>query len=426
MNKPPLLFHVYRAITWLVLPLLYVLLLYRHWRGKEELARISERYGRAGAVRQAGPLIWIHAASVGETLAVLPLLSKLTEQGFEILLTTVTRTSAALAEQRKGEHVTHQFAPIDAPPWVAHFLDYWKPQLALFVEQELWPNTLFELTRRGIPKILLNARLSTQSLRRWSRLRPLIAWLLGCFDMILVQSETDAERFSKLGIRKMRLCGNLKFDALEAPARAVDLSTLSALLTGRAVWAAASTHDGEEEQILNQTVQLKLLYPKLLTLLAPRHPKRAERIEQLAASSGLKTARRSLGQLPQSSVDIYLFDTIGELGLMYRAADIVFMGGSLVPHGGQNPIEPAQLDCALLYGPYVDNFVDVYNKLSAAGAAQCVRSANDLRSSLRALLDHPDEVKIMAVRARDAVSRLGGALDKTLTCLQPYLTAART
>jgi 3-deoxy-D-manno-octulosonic-acid transferase len=420
-DEAPFLFKFYRAAAILAAPLLHAFLLYRAWRGKEDITRLDERRGLTSAARQAGPLIWVHAASVGETLAVLPLINKLTDRGFEILLTTVTRTSAALALLRKGEHVTHQFAPVDAPQWLARFLDHWKPQLALFVEQELWPNTLFELQQRQIPKILVNARLSENSCRRWKRFPAVISWLLKQFDLILAQSETDAERFTRLGAQFTQLSGNLKFDAQAPPARAIDVTTLGALLKGRAVWAAASTHDGEEEQILTQASQLKLLYPNLLTLLAPRHPDRAAKIVQIASLYGLKTAQRSLSQWPQSSVDVFILDTIGELGLIYRVAGIVFMGGSLIPHGGQNPIEPAQLECALLYGPYVDNFLEVYNNLSAAGAAQCVRNANDLRSSLRSLLDHPDEVRIMAVRARDAVARLGGALEKTLNHLQPHL-----
>jgi 3-deoxy-D-manno-octulosonic-acid transferase len=424
-GEAPFLFKLYRAATSLAAPFLHAFLFYRAWRGKEDKTRLIERRGIGLAPRQPGPLIWVHAASVGETLAVLPLISKLTERGFEILLTTVTRTSAALAGQRKGEHVTHQYAPVDVPGWLQRFLDHWRPQLALFVEQELWPNTLAELQLRQIPKILVNARLSENSYRRWKHFSPLISWLLKHFDLILAQSEIDAGRFTRLGVSHVQLCGNLKFDTKAPPARAIDVTTLSALLKGRAVWAAASTHDGEEEQILAQASQIKLLYPNLITLLAPRHPDRAAKIMQVASLYGLKTAQRSLSQWPQSSTDVFILDTIGELGLIYRVAGIVFMGGSLIPHGGQNPIEPAQLDCALLYGPYVDNFLEIYNNLSALGAAQCVRNGNDLRSSLRSLFDHPDEVKIMAARARDAVARLSGALEKTLNHLQSFLETAK-
>jgi 3-deoxy-D-manno-octulosonic-acid transferase len=425
-NNPPFLFRLYRVVTWLAAPFCLLLLHYRAWHGKEDQSRLAERWGYPSAIRQAGPLIWIHAASVGETLAVLPLISRLTEGGFEILLTTVTRTSAALAEQRKGEHVTHQFVPFDIPYWLTRFLDYWRPQLVLFVEQEVWPNMLFELQQRGTAKILVNGRISTNSYRRWKRFPALVSWLLNQFSLILAQSEIDCERFKRLGANHIQLCGNLKFDAQAPPARAIDVTTLSALLKGRSVWAAASTHEGEEEQILSQASQLKLLYPHLLTLLAPRHPDRTEKITQLAAIYGLKTAQRSRNQWPQSTIDVFILDTIGELGLMYRVADIVFMGGSLIPHGGQNPIEPAQLDCALLYGPYVDNFLEIYNQLSAAGAAQCVRNGNDLRSSLRSLFDHPDEVKIMAARAKETVARLSGTLEKTLRKLEPFLEAAKT
>ncbi|MES2907335.1 MAG: 3-deoxy-D-manno-octulosonic acid transferase [Pseudomonadota bacterium] len=423
--KQPFLLKLYRGAMHLGAPLLHLMLLFRRWRGKEDARRIDERRGFASALRPPGPLIWVHAASVGETLAVLQLISKLTSAGFEILLTTVTRTSAALAEQRKGEHVTHQYVPVDQPQWLAHFLDHWQPQLAFFAEQELWPNTLAELEARNIPKILLNARLSDRSFRRWKRIPKIGQWLLTRFDLIIAQSELDEKRLTRLGAQNIFNVGNLKFDAEAPPARALDVTTLSALMKGRPVWAAASTHEGEEEQILAQIVQLKLIYPTLVTLIAPRHPQRADKIVQLASLYGLKVAQRSLSQWPQSSVDVFLLDTIGELGLIYRIADIVFMGGSLIPHGGQNPIEPAQLNCALLYGPHVDNFTEIYNSLSAAGSAQCVRDAKDLRSSLRSLLDHPDEVKIMGVRARDAVSRLGGALDKTLRLIEPFLVKAR-
>ncbi len=419
--KPPFLFQTYHTLMRVFAPVLWLYLHVRAMRGKEDKTRLDERRGLPSQPRQSGGLIWVHAASVGETLAALPLISKLVEQGFEILLTTVTRTSAALAEQRKGEHVTHQFAPLDQPGWLNRFLDYWKPQLAIFIEQEIWPNTIYALQQRQIAKILVNARLSERSAQRWWKMQGLAAWLFRMFDLVIAQSDKDAERLTRLGADNVQMSGNLKFDGKAPPARAIDVSTLSALLKGRMVWAAASTHEGEEEQILAQAVQLKLLYPNLCTLIAPRHPARADKIVQLASLYDLKVAQRSKGQWPQSTVDVFLLDTIGELGLIYSIAKIVFMGGSLIPHGGQNPIEPAQLNCALLYGPYVDNFLDVYNKISAAGGAQCVRDASDLRSTLRALLDHPDEVKIMAVRAADAVQRLGGALNITINLLQPYL-----
>jgi len=426
MEELPILFRSYRAFMRAAAPFLQGFLLFRMWRGKESRERLEERLGFPSAPRQSGPLIWIHAASVGETLAALPLISKLVEQQFEILLTTVTLTSASLAEQRKGEHVTHQFAPLDVPSWLNRFLDHWQPQLVLFVEQELWPNTLHGLQERNIPKMLLNARLSEQSARRWSYLPRFIVWLLQHFDLIIAQSAKDAESLDRLGAADVERAENLKFDAKAPPARAIDVTTLNALLQGRRVWAAASTHEGEEEQILAQAVQLKLLYPNLCTLLAPRHPERAEKIIKLASLYDLKVAQRSKGQWPQSTVDVFLLDTIGELGLLYKTASLVFMGGSLVPHGGQNPIEPAQLDCAILYGPYVDNFMEVYNRLNAAGGAQSVRDAADLRSTLRSLLDHPDEVKMMAVRAKDAVTRMGGGIDTSLHFMRPYLEAART
>lgn len=421
----PYLFRIYRMALKLAVPFLHFYLYLRVWRGKEDLNRLRERRGKPTLPRQSGPLLWVHAASVGETLAALPLISRLAEDGFEILLTTVTLTSAALAEHRKGEHVTHQFMPIDTPKWLNRFIDYWRPQLAIFIEQELWPNTLHGLKQRNIPIILLNARLSEHSALRWSRSPELTAWLLRHFQLIVAQSEKDATRLQRLGAPEVQLAGNLKFDAKAPPARAIDVSTLSALLKGRPVWTAASTHEGEEEQIFSQIVQLKLLYPNLCTLLAPRHPQRADKIVHLASLYDLKVARRSKNQWPQSMVDLFLLDTIGELGLLYNISGIVFLGGSLVPHGGQNPIEPAQLNNALLYGPYVDNFLDTYNKLSAAGGAQSVRDAADLRSTLRSLLDHPDEVKIMAVRAKDAVSRLGGGLQTSMQLMQPYLEFAK-
>lgn len=402
-----------------------LLLLYRLRHGKERADRLRERRGFSDIPRPDAPLIWIHAASVGEMLAVMPIAEHLSDSGFAILVTSGTVTSARLAEQRLPLDAIHQFVPHDAPRYVARFLDHWRPDLALFAESDLWPNLITAAAERNIPLILVNGRLSERSFLRWRRAPRTIAALLHNFDLCLVQSVEDAERYAALGAPRITTTGNLKLDAPAPPARNDALSAMRAAIRNRPVIAAASTHPGEESLVMGAHRALKRSFPDLLTIVAPRHPERGLGILEIAHADGLNAILRTDGHLPDAGTDVYVADTIGELGLIYRVAPIVFMGGSLVRHGGQNPVEPAKLGAAILHGPHVWNFKEIYAALDRCGGAVPVADAESLSIEIAEWLIDPDARHAAASAALAAVEGLSGARSRTLAALEPYLLTLR-
>ena len=358
------------------------LLAWRLKRGKENPARLGERYGVTRVPRPDGPLIWLHGASVGEMLAVIPLIERIRAMNFAVLVTSGTVTSAALAEQRLPAGAVHQFIPLDAPRFVSRFLDHWQPDLALFVKSDLWPNLILTCADRGIPMILVNGRVSERSFNRWRRLPGVIGALLGCFDLCLTQSGADTERYAQLGAPRIPASGNLKLDVPAPPVDQTALRKLRAIIGTRAVVAAASTHAGEEAAVIAAHQRLRAKCPSLLTVIAPRHPDRGAGIVESAKAAGLSVALRSRGELPSPDVDIFIADTLGELGLIYRLAPIVFMGGSLASHGGQNPIEAIRLGAAVVHGPNVWNFDEIYATLDAAHGAERIADEEGLTACL--------------------------------------------
>jgi 3-deoxy-D-manno-octulosonic-acid transferase len=394
-------------------------------QGKEDPARVDERRGIARQPRPAGPLVWIHGASVGEVLAAAALIERLRALNLRILLTSGTVTSAAVVAKRFPPDIIHQYIPYDSPRFVARFLDHWQPNLALFIESDLWPNLILAGASRRLPMVLVNGRMSQRSFPRWRRMSKTIAALLGRFDICLVQSEIDAERFTALGGRNVVITGNLKLDVPAPPADESRLERLLFVTRGRPAVIAASTHPGEEEIILSAHRALAAYFPSLLTVIVPRHPNRGEAIARMIAASGTEVARRSLEQLPTARTAIYIADTMGELGLFYRLAPIVFMGGSLVPHGGQNPIEAIKLDAAIVHGPHVFNFAEVYDALDRSGGARRADDGDALVNHLGHLLSDLAARDASRAAAADVVDRLGGALERTLDALEPYLLQLR-
>jgi 3-deoxy-D-manno-octulosonic-acid transferase len=394
-------------------------------RGKEDPDRIAERRGEPSVQRPPGPLVWLHGASVGEFVAVLPLVERTRARGFSVLMTTATVTSAELAQKRLPAGAFHQFIPLDIPRFVARFLDYWRPDLALFVESELWPNLILSASARHIPMILVNGRMSGRSFGRWRYFPKTIENLLGRFDLCLARSAGDAKRFGALGAPRISITGNLKFDVPALPVDAGRLAVLTDAARGRIVVAAASTHPGEESAVIDAHGRLKAAYPALLTIIAPRHPERGPAIAEIAATAGLPSALRSRGASPVGEIDIYIFDTLGELGLIYRLAPIVFMGGSLVRHGGQNPIEAIKFGAAVLHGPHVSNFDDIYEELDRTDAAVLVTGAGELTTRIDAWIKDSAAREEIAERARLYVENLGGALDLTISALEPYFMQLR-
>ena len=420
-DRLPLSLQVYQRATRLAVPFAGALLAMRLRRGKEDPERISERRGVATLERPAGPLIWAHGASVGEVLSLLPLVERIRPLGFPMLLTSGTLTAAQLVGRRPSSGTLHQFVPLDVPAFIDRFLDHWRPSFALLAESELWPNLVIETTRRGTPLVLVNARVSQRSFDRWRLARNAVRTLLSRVDLCLAQGTEDARRLTELGAPRVHVTGNLKFDVPPPPADATALSALKRAIGERVVLLAASTHAGEEKAVLTAHQQIKRKVPRLLTIIAPRHPERGPEIVDLAQAAGLAPIMRSRGHLPDRGSDVYVADTIGELGIFYRLAPIVFMGGSLVPHGGQNPIEPAKLDSAILYGPHVANFAEVYDQLNRARGAALVRDTESLTRSISLLLDDRALARKMAVAARATVEQLGGALERTYSSIEPYL-----
>ena len=381
----------WHAAATLAAPGLRLMLRRRAARGKEVPHRLPEREGIDATPRPPGRLLWLHAASVGESLSVLPVLSAL-PRDVAVVFTTGTATSAALLAERLpalGLHgVLHRFVPLDVPAWAARFLEHWRPDAAAFVEAELWPNLLAALHARRIPAMLVNARMSARSARGWGRAPGFARHVLATFTRVQAGSEQDAARLRSLGAQAVTAPGNLKASAPPLPADAVELARLQRLLAGRPAWLAASTHPGEDEVAAQVHRRLSAAHPGLLTIVAPRHPERGASVAGHLTAAGLPAPRRSLGQDPPEG-GIWVADTLGELGLLYRLAPVVFVGRSLVGQGGQNPLEPARLGCAVAVGPHTANFADAVHRLTQAGGLTQVADADGLAAWVDAMLRDP-------------------------------------
>ena len=418
-----MLLGLYRGGGWLAPPVARLMLMRRRARGKEHPERFRERLGHPRRPRTDGALIWLHAASVGEAQSVLPLIGRLLVRlpAAHAMVTSGTVTSAQLMEERLPARAYHQFVPADCPAWVRRFLNHYRPDLALWVESELWPTLLTETARRGAPAVLLNGRMSERSFRSWRRFPGAARRLVGTFDLVMAQSATDGDRFRRLGAARVETPGNLKMAAAPLPADPAALATLQQAVGGRPVWLAASTHPGEEERVAEAHREVRRQFGDALLILVPRHPARGPAIAEDLRRAGHTVGLRSAGDAPDREQEIYLADTLGELGLFYRAAPVAFVGGTLVPHGGQNPIEPAQLDCAILHGPHIGNFAGIAETLRAAGAGETVETAGALAQAVCRLLTDPAECAGRAARAAAAVRSEAGILDRAMTLLEPYL-----
>lgn len=371
-------------------PLLEQYLLLRGERGKEDFARIGERMGKYGKVRPHGPLLWLHAASVGEAQSALILVSTLQERTpfKNVLVTTGTVTSANLMGKRLPPGAFHQFFPLDCPQWNEWFLDHWRPDAVVWLESELWPNMLSEIKRRGIPAALVNARLSKKSLDRWKFVKESARTILEAFGEIITQTESDARSFRALGATNVTVGGNLKYSARPLPCDESALTALHGAAQGRALWLYASTHAGEEDIACRIHERLKKKIPSLLTIIAPRHPDRRQDVADTCGKYNMKSRLRSSGEAPQADDDIYIADTMGEMGLFYRLCPVACIGRSFSDDGGggHNPIEAAQLGCAVLHGPHVQNLAAIYAAMDKTGAALALKDENDFHEKLGQLL----------------------------------------
>ena len=417
---------LYRLLGYAAGPIVRAHLRRRAANGREDPNRVGERQGVPGAQRPAGTYVWIHGASVGESLSALPLIERIRRDWptLRVLVTTGTVTSARLMKDRLPDGVLHQYIPVDLPGAVGRFFDYWKPTLGLVIESELWPNLLSLAKARGINLVLVNGRMSATSFAGWRRFRPLAAQLLSSFDLVLAQSEEDQVRFQDLGAQDVCCHGNLKFAAAPLSADAGQLRDLQALLGERPRWLATSTHPGEEEIIARVHAELTPKHHGLLTIVAPRHPNRGRDIVVRLRAAGHNVARRGAGETLTDATDIYVADTIGELGLWYQLCEIVLIGGSLVPKGGQNALEPARLGCAIICGAHMSNFRRIADSMAKARALRRVTDEADLAATVAELLDNTATREALATAAAAFAAAEAGVLDDIVAALAPHLDRA--
>lgn len=412
---------LYRGLTTIAGPLISRYLKKRLARGKEHPTRFPERLGITSLKRPNGKLVWLHGASVGEAVSLLPLIDTIdaTYPDYTILLTTGTVTSAALMEKRLPEHVIHQFIPVDRLSYVRKFLDQWQPDIAIWSESELWPNLVTETHKRNVKMALINARMSQKSLNTWQKLSGFINHLLNCFDICLAQTDQDTQRYQSLGAAHTQCVGNLKYASNDLPADVCDLKDLEYAIGDRLIWLAASTHPGEEVLFGRVHQELRHQFPKILTIIAPRHPERGDEIKVELEKMGLHVTQRSTEDYPSSTSDIYLADTLGDMGLLYRLSPLVFMGKSLEPLGGQNPLEPARLDCAILCGPYMTNFSEMMANFEAADAISILNDETEIIAEISRLLTHQDSLQNQAEKAKKVALAQAAVLEKTMDSLSP-------
>ncbi len=416
---------LYRTVGSVAYPFLGPLLRARARKGKEDLERRGERYGYASWKRPEGPLIWLHAASVGESLAILPLIERIDSFSINIVLTTGTVTSANVAEERLPRRVMHQYVPLDMKRAITRFLDHWQPDLAIFAESEIWPTTIQELAARNVPQILVNARMSDRSNKRWAKRPALAQTIFGSFSQVIAQSEVDGERFRELGSPWVTVVGNLKIDVGVPNADPQLVNNILAMIGGRPTWIAVSTHRGEEESVAETHRLLKAHVPDILTILVPRHPDRADEVRSALGELGMNVVSRSTGDAINGKTDVFLGDTIGEMGLYLRLSKIAFMGKSLKHEGGQNPIEPVMTGAAILSGRYVQNFRDTYQALLEAGGVRLVKDERMLASHVLHLLRNGKDLADMQKAASDTVAGMTGALNRSVEALEPYVMPLR-
>ena len=417
---------LYRFLIWVGLPAIEILLRQRINRGREDPDRCRERKGIASKARPEGELIWIHAASVGEANSCLRVIEALLDQNANrtVLLTTGTVTSAKMLENRLPAQAIHQYYPVDRGSWVSRFLDHWKPDVAVWVESELWPNMILQAARRKIPLALINGRMSRKSEQNWSYAGGAIGELLNCFDVCLAQTPGDADCFNRLGARNSVCVGNLKYSAVPPTPTEAEISAVEQAVSGRPVWLAASTHPGDEDLVLEVHRELAQVHPDILTMIALRHPNRLEEVVGAPANQDLTFDWRSRDHVPAPETSVFVVDTVGEMGLFYHLIPIVLVCGSFSDRGGHNPIEPAMLGCAILHGPDMRNFTTVVEDLVKAEAAIQVDSAGNVADTVSKLLSDPARVQALASAAQLVADENNGVIDRVMERINAMIRGA--
>jgi 3-deoxy-D-manno-octulosonic-acid transferase len=417
----PISLIAYRAAAGLAAPLAGQLLRARARQGKEDPARLPERLGHASARRPAGPLIWMHAVSVGESVSLLPLIGALAAErpDLALLVTSGTRASAEVLARRLPTGAIHQYGPVDTPGAVSRFLAHWRPAAGIIVESELWPNLILSARRAGVGRAVGSARMTEKSARAWSAQPSAVRAMLKSFDLVLPQDDGTRGRLESFGARiNGRL--NLKRVGDPLPYDAAELARLKAMIGERPVVVAASTHAGEEALIARATAGLG---EDLLTIIVPRHPERGDEIAR--AMAAWPSARRSTGEPIAPATRVYLADTLGEMGLFLRLADVAIVGNGF-PRGGEghNPLEPARLGVGAISGPEVVNFADIYAEMAAAGAALITQDEAALTETLAALFADRSRIAAMGQAALAFAQVQGDQRGAAMDLIRPLLPAA--
>lgn len=397
--------------------------------GKEDVKRFNERVGRPTKTRPDGRLIWLHGASVGESISMLPLINRLLEiyPDAHVMVTTGTTTSAEVMAKRLPERAFHQYLPIDNPVFAARFVRHWQPTIALWFESEFWPAMLSTIKRRNIPLILINGRISNKSFKRWQQFDFVIKELLDCFTACLGQSEEDAYRLRALGAKDAMCLGNLKYAGLPIPVDAEKKKDIQDEIGERPVWLASSTHSDEESKIGRYIKELIAKHEGLLTIIAPRHPNRGVEIKELLQEKyQLKTALRSANEKIMPETEVYIADTIGEMGIWYELCPIVFIGGSLVPHGGQNFMEPSRCRDAVIVGPHMHNFTDAMNRAKRADGIIQIDETVDLIDMVDQLLSNKELLEAKRSLAYNWATSEAKVLDGIAEKIQGYMENENT
>ncbi len=411
---------IYRVVGFCLRPVVPFYLFLRAVRGKEEWNRQKERLGKSYEIRPQSPLIWLHAASVGETLALVPLINYILSWKINILLTTCTVTSSSLVKKQFGNRLIHQYAPLDLDLAVHRFISHWKPDLALICESEIWPLRIKELAKMRIPQILINAHMSERSFKAWQKRHALARHIFKHIDLAIGQNERDVAYYHALGVKSVALSGNLKADVLPVEDRAL-LEHYRSAIGNRPVWAAVSTHEGEEEIAFEVHRILKNYLPDLLTIIVPRHPERLGDLIKKCDNKSLRFIRRSNNAVPDANTDILWGDTIGEMGLFLRLSKVSFIGKSLCGDGGHNPLELALLGSAILTGPHVSNFQEMFEQFLTRDAAYMIQDTKQLAIQVYKLLTNEALRQEMVDKAYEVATGMAGALERTLKVLDPFL-----
>lgn len=405
---------LYTAVTVFAWPLAKLIMRYRVRAGKEDERRVGERFGKASVPRPIGPVIWVHAASVGETMSILPLVTRFlgSFRLATVLITTGTVSSAKILEAKLSHRLIHQFAPIDRPSQIKSFLDYWDPDVAIWVESELWPNLVNAAQRRGVMTILVQGRMSERSFRRWCRLRSLVRPLLEGFKQVLVQTPKDADHYRALGAVDPIVTGTLKYSAPPLVVDDVKLNQIVSAVADRPCWIAASVHPGEFDILRKAHILVRKQFPDLLTIVVPRHPSAGASIQHTFRNDKISCAVRSRQDDITKSTEVYIGDSLGELSIFYSLSPIAFIGGSLIPHGGQNLLEAIQLGCATIVGPHMFNFAEIISDLESREALVSVCSAEELARGIGRLIEFPKTAKQLWSKQKAVISRGEHVLDE--------------